>query len=132
MIIVHDSTVKMTRGWQSVIRVENDNDSIEGLVIRHDARTAKVMNSSMEEIEAALDRENIIDRCEFITQKISSTIEESLIDWLAKNKNIEYRFIRWKENTMVGFQTRDDASNFDRENEAPKEHVERKRRIMLG
>jgi len=132
MKIVHDSTIKMARGWQSVIRVENEDDTTEGLVIRHDARTARVMSSTMEKIEAALDRETIIDRCEFITQKISDTIEESLMDWLAKHKNVEYRFIRWKENTMVGFQSRDEAISFDRENEAPREHIERKRRIMLG
>ena len=63
MNIIHDSTIKTAKGWQTIIRVEGDDHEI-GLVIRHDAPTSKVLAHDMEVIESAIARETIIDRRE--------------------------------------------------------------------
>lgn len=133
MRIVHDSTVKISRGWQTIITILNDDGSNEALVISHSAKTSKIKVSDIDLIEAAMDREKIIDRREVISKEISSEIEDSLINWLSVNKGIELRFLRWTNNVMLGFSNASEAEAHDAENENNAEESSvRKKRIMLG
>tara|TARA_B100000929_G_scaffold256714_1_gene219077 strand:- start:305 stop:706 length:402 start_codon:yes stop_codon:yes gene_type:complete len=133
MRIVHDSSIRIAKGWQTILRVENSDGSIEGVVIRHGAKTSKVISSEMEAIENALSRETILDRREIVTPELSQEFEEALIEWLSLTGKAEYRHIRWINDVMLGFATKEEVKTYDLENEndivtgAP-----RKKRIMLG
>lgn len=133
MRIVHDSTIRIAKGWQTILRIENSDGTIEGLVIRHDARTGKAISSDMAAIETALERETILERREIVTPELSREFEESLIEWLSLNKAVEYRHVRWVNDVMIGFSTKEEVRSYDAENDADTvTGAPRKRRIMLG
>ncbi|WP_298843211.1 hypothetical protein [uncultured Salinicola sp.] len=132
MNIIHDSTIKTAKGWQTIIRVEGDDHEI-GLVIRHDAPTSKVLAHDMEVIESAIARETIIDRREVMDTETASKIEESLIEWISNELGEQHRHIRWRDEQMFGFDTRTQAEEFAQaslQGEVPR--APRKKRIMLG
>lgn len=134
MRIVHERTMKLARGWQTLLRVENSDGSIEGLVVRHDARTGKAISNSMEVIEAALGRETVIDSKETIDKATADTIENTLLEWLSSAKSCQFRYLQWAGDVMIGFTTKSDRDEYVETRpegyEAP--HVPRKKRIMLG
>ena len=133
MRIVHDSTVRLHRGWQTIIRVENEQEVETALVIRHDATVSRIISSSMENVEAAVARETILDRREFINGEIANIIEEGLINWISRNKSTDYKRLRWSNNVMIGFTSEEEAQKYDEENSrTPDENYKRKKRIMLG
>lgn len=132
MNIVHDSTIKIAKGWQTILRVDYDDREI-GLVIRHDAPTAKVIAHDMEVIETAISRETIIDRRELMDSETSMKIEEALIEWISNEIGEQYRHVRWRDEYMHGFDTKAQADAFEADSQcgqAPR--APKKKRIMLG
>ena len=132
MNIVHDSTIKTAKGWQTIVRVEHDNREI-GLVIRHDAPTSRVLAHDMEVIEAAIARETIIDRRELMSTDTSAKIEESLIEWISNEIGEQHRHIRWRDEKMYGFDNEPQARAFEEDSLAgAAARPPKKKRIMLG
>jgi hypothetical protein len=132
MNIHHDSTIRIAKGWQTVLRVDIDGEET-GVVIRHDAPTSRVISHPMDVIHDAIERETIIDRREIIDEETARKIEDSLLEWISNTHGTQYRYLRWHEETMLGFASKADAEAFDatRREKAEQAPV-KKKRIMLG
>lgn len=131
MNIVHDSTIRIAKGWQTILRVQQDDREI-GLVIRHDAPTSKVIAHDMEVIEAAIARETIIDRRELIDAETSVKIEEPLIEWISNEIGEQHRHVRWRDEQMYAFNERQEADAFENDTRQGERPRVKKKRIMLG
>lgn len=133
MRIVHDSTIRISKGWQTILRVQRPDEEEIGIVIRHDAPTSRVMAASMDAITAAVERETIIDRKELMCDETSHAIEEVLVEWISNQYGEQYRYARWRNELMHGFMDLEAATSFDtqtKQGQAPR--APSKKRIMLG
>ena len=132
MRISHDSTIRIPKGWQTILRLEEEGQTL-CLLIKHDAITNKVIANDYDVIETALARETILDRREMINQDIADKIEESLVNWLAKERQTVYRYLRWTNEQMLGFSTERDALDYDEKHASSLiAQAPRKKTITLG
>lgn len=135
MQIKHRMTFVINKGRISVFEMETKENEKTFFTVMPSKITKCVTENSIEKIEAAINRERIIERYDFLTKDIISEIEEPIVNWLCQEKSEDIITIRWEDDQMKRFKTRGEASAYDveRENQFKDEKTKnQKQRIMMG
>ncbi len=133
MRITHQYTIEIAKGMITVLALNNGQKE-EGITIVHDAKRDPVRCDTMANIEAAVDSHELLNHFETITQEVADKIETPLTEWLGAEREINYRFIRWEGNDMIGLETKEDLLKYIEENseQVMPESQQPKKRFMLG
>lgn len=128
-------TFVINKGRISVFEMETKENGKTFFTVMPSKITKCVTENSIEKIEAAINRERIIERYDFLTKDIIAEIEEPIVNWLCQEKSEDIITIRWEDDQMKRFKTRGEAAAYDAEREKQfkeEKSKNQKQRIMMG
>ena len=135
MKLNHYITCNIGRGTITILNIEDDNGK-DMLRISPNAKSNKVVRVKSSEMQAALDKERLLDVEHNINKEIAAQIEFAILQWMTSEK-INTGSIRWEKNNAKFFRTSTEAKEWDAsresaETEALTSAAPRKKRFMLG